>query len=66
MEMSDAELIYNALLRAERKLEPPEGTAIMTAAMIERVAAFRALRALREEIGTGLARRAKQNEPASG
>lgn len=55
--MGDAELIYYALLRAEKRLQPPEGTVIVDARMLEQLAAFKALQTLREEIGTGLAQR---------
>lgn len=52
--MTDADLIYNACLRAERKIEeaivghPPEMTIVARSAMAT-------IRMLREEIGNGLA-----------
>jgi hypothetical protein len=52
--MTDADLIYNALLRAEKRLETPYGTFMMTPQLAEQQAAFRALNVLREEIGRGL------------
>lgn len=52
--MTDADLIYNALLRAERRLEPPTGAVILDAAVMQQMAAFKALQTLREEIGRGL------------
>lgn len=55
--MSDAELIYYALLRAEKRLQPPSGTVIVDTAMMERLAAFKAVQTIREEIGVGLAKR---------
>lgn len=54
--MTDAELIYNALLRAERRLEAISGDgAFPVAASLARPALI-ALEALREEIGNALSR----------
>ena len=53
--MTDADLIYNALLRAERRLEEryaPDASAIA------RLAALQAVIIIREEIGNGIAARA--------
>ena len=56
--MTDADLIYNALLRAERRLEAeaaeiPEGRD----ARYRANAILRAIFAIREEVGNGLAAR---------
>lgn len=55
--MTDAELVYYALLRAEKRLQPPTGTVIVDTAVMQQLAAFKALQTLREEIGTGLSNR---------
>jgi hypothetical protein len=55
--MGDAELIYYALLRAEKRLQPPTGTVIVDTRMMEQLAAFKAVQTLREEVGNGLAKR---------
>lgn len=55
--MGDAELIYYALLRAEKRLQPPDGTVIVDTLRLEQLAAFKALQTLREEVGNGLMKR---------
>lgn len=53
--MTDADLIYNALLRAERKLEARAADEVTSPEVAKlNLAAFAALRTLREEIGNGL------------
>jgi len=54
--MTDADLIYNACLRAERRIEAEADD--LPGGSPERsrlIAAFHAVRTLREEIGRGLA-----------
>lgn len=60
--MTDADLIYNALLRAEKKVEaflqpddPPEAQAQAHLAM-------GIIQTIREEIGNGLAERARNDK----
>lgn len=54
--MTDADLIYNACLRAERRLEEqiPAGYAAVTHELTMLMAALLAVHTLREEIGNGL------------
>lgn len=55
--MSDADLIYNACLRAERKLEErAENLSGSPDVAIHVHACLTAIQALREEIGNGLSR----------
>lgn len=53
--MTDADLIYNALLRAERRMERDLGQMTDTE-YAQEYPAYRALVTLREEIGNGLAK----------
>lgn len=59
--MTDADLIYNALLRAEKKLEEAhkELVEMNSPRIIHTAAAFIAIQLVREEIGNGLAQREK-------
>jgi len=52
--MTDADLIYNALLRAERRMEEDAKVPGPDGAWEIKSGAFLALRLLREEIGNGL------------
>lgn len=54
--MSDADLIYNACLRVEKRLESAMEEAISTARYQEALAAYSVVQILREEIGNGLSR----------
>ena len=54
--MTDADLIYNALLRAERRMEEDVKVPGPDGAWAIKSGAFLALRLLREEIGNGLSR----------
>jgi hypothetical protein len=54
--MTDADLIYKALLRAERRLEPELQQPGPDGAWEIRSGAILALRLIREEIGNGLSR----------
>jgi hypothetical protein len=58
--MTDADLIYNALLRAERRLEEALKEPGPDGAWEIRSGAFLAFRVLREEIGNGIARERPQ------
>jgi hypothetical protein len=57
MQMSDADLIYSALLRAERKLEKAVELAGSSPTVTHLTAAMVTARTIREEIGNGLAKR---------
>lgn len=54
--MTDADLIYNALLRAEQRLERSASDGAFPQAAELARAALVAAQAIREEIGNGLAR----------
>jgi hypothetical protein len=54
--VTDADLIYNALLRAERRIEEEIAKPGPDGVWEVRSGAFLALRVLREEIGNGLAK----------
>lgn len=52
--MTDADLIYNAILRAERRLEATAADNKYPRAAEQALPAFIAMQTLREEIGNGL------------
>jgi hypothetical protein len=54
----DADLIYNALLRLERKLEAqiPKGSTPVTTGIQWLLGTFYTVQAIREEIGNGLSK----------
>jgi hypothetical protein len=54
--MTDADLIYNALLRAEQRLEDVSRDGSHPVAADVAISAFIALQTLREEIGNALLR----------
>lgn len=53
--MTDADLIYNALLRAEKRLEADLALKHTVQTLLMMSASFAAVRVIREEIGNGLA-----------
>lgn len=53
----DAELIYWALLRAEKRLELPPGTHAVDTKLMQHLGAFKAIQTLREELGNVMANR---------